>query len=158
MTFHRSAAAIVVLVWLAALAVATTALAQEVQQGGFVPLSDANFNDLFGIETTQQGDITRFFNRAFSIALSVGAILAVLRIAYAGYLYMGTDLWGDKGKAKEMLGDIALGILLLLSVYLILNQINPDILRLDILRNVKDPSTQLQQENVPQDVTQLLPM
>ena len=82
------------------------------------------------------GDLGGYINTMFKVALSVGAILAVLRIAYAGYLYMGTDLWSTKGKAKEILGNVVLGLLLLLSIYLILYQINPDILRLDILRNI----------------------
>ena len=82
------------------------------------------------------GNLAQYVNTLFTVALSVGAILAVLRIAYAGYLYMATDMWSTKGKAKEILGDVTLGLLLLLSIYLILNQINPEILKLDVLRNI----------------------
>ena len=48
---------------------------------------------------------------------------------------MGTDMWGNKQKAREVLGDVTLGILLLLSIFLILNQINPQLLDLSVLNN-----------------------
>ena len=112
---------------------AFTASAQ--QQPGFVPLADAKQSPMLQ-SIYSSGDLGGYINTMFKVALSVGAILAVLRIAYAGYLYMGTDLWSTKGKAKEILGNVVLGLLLLLSIYLILYQINPDILRLDILRNI----------------------
>jgi hypothetical protein len=119
------------------LVMATIAHAQS-SGGAFVPLSDANFQEIFDVNTSGGGgDIASFINGAFKAALSVGAILAVLRIAYAGYLYMGTDMWHTKSHAKEILGDVVLGLLLLLGIYLILWQINPDLLRLDILRNVR---------------------
>lgn len=75
------------------------------------------------------------FNAIFFFAIAIGAILAVLRLGYAGIIYMTTDLWHSKQGAKEIISQAVLGILLLLAVYLILFQINPDILNLDILRS-----------------------
>lgn len=75
-----------------------------------------------------------FLNGLFAAALSIGAILAVLRLAYAGYIYMTSDAWSSKGRAREVIGDVVLGLLLLLSVYLVLNQINPQLLNLNILQ------------------------
>ncbi len=102
--------------------------------GGFVPLTkDADFEKIFG--TKVGGDaknLTSFINSAFKLTLSIGAILAVLRIAWAGYQYMTSDAWGEKSHAKEILGDVTIGILLLLSVYLILYQINPNITSLQV--------------------------
>lgn len=67
--------------------------------------------------------------------------MAVLRIAYGGYLYMGSaDMWGNKQQAKETIGDAIIGLLLLFAVYLILNQINPNLLNL----NVKSDITPIQ--------------
>ena len=74
-------------------------------------------------------------NQAFQISISIGAILAMLRIGYAGYLYMGSaDMWSSKTKAKEVFQNAIFGLLLLLAIYLILYQINPDILRLQLLQ------------------------
>lgn len=106
------------------------------QQNGFVPLapvpSGSRLADLYGSTT-----LTDFINRLFNAALAVGAILAVLRLAYAGYLYMTTDSFGHKSHAKTVIGDVILGLLLLLSIWLILRQINPDILKLDVLKNIQ---------------------
>ncbi len=103
---------------------------------GFVPLTkDADFQKIFGVGSnagSNPQDLSTFISGAFKVTLSIGAILAVLRIAYAGYQYMSSDAWGEKSHAKEILGDVTIGILLLLSVWLILNQINPNILQLKI--------------------------
>lgn len=105
-------------------------------QGSFVPLAPApggsRLGDLYG--TTSLGS---FLNKLFVAALSLGAILAVLRLAYAGYLYMTTDAWGTKGKAREVIGDVIIGLLLLLSIWLILRQINPKLLDLNVLKNLQ---------------------
>lgn len=112
-------------------------------QGGFVALSDANFENIFNIPegTSGSGNLGIFANGAFKTALSVGAILAVLRIAYAGYTYMTSDAWGNKTHAKEILGDVVLGLLLLLGTYLILDTINPKILEVPSLQNVEKVTT-----------------
>lgn len=81
--------------------------------------------------------LAQFFNTLFKTAIVVGAMLAVLRLGYAGFIYMTTDLPGAKGNARSVIGQAVLGLLLLLAVWLILNQINPDILNLDALRSIK---------------------
>lgn len=86
--------------------------------------------------------MSAYFNALFTLAISAGAIAAVLRLAYAGYMYMGAaDMWGNKQKAKEIMGNAIVGLLLLLSIWLILRQINPDILSLKVLQgNYSEPS------------------
>lgn len=111
-------------------------------QGTFVPLSQ-------GIEKSQKlnglfssGDLRTFVERLFIFALSIGAILAVIRIMYAGYLYMGHgDMWGSLSKAKEIIADTVLGLLLLLAIYIILYQINPQILQINILNSMRGQTT-----------------
>ena len=110
----------------------------------FVPLAETPGGPLSNLYKTTTGDFSSLINGLFKFAIIIGAIAAVLRIAWAGYLYMGqSDMWSHKGKAKEILADVTLGLLLLLSIYLILNQINPDILKLRAMDNIKnDPFTQ----------------
>lgn len=103
---------------------------------GFVPLSDTAQSP-FLQQAYTTGDLTSFVNNLFRMALSLGAILAVVRIAWAGYQYMTSDAFGSKSHAKEVLGDTVLGLLLLLSIWLILYQINPDILSLRFLDEIK---------------------
>ena len=88
--------------------------------------------------TTGTGGLGSYINQLFKIALSVGAMLAVLRLVYAGYIYMvsGVGNFASQGKAKEIIGSVVLGMLLLLGIYLILFQINPDIVKLNITQNI----------------------
>lgn len=118
--------------------VAVTAVHADTIPNGFVPLAETKSGPLSQLYSTQSGDFSTFINALFKFALAVGAIGAVLRLAYAGYLYMGqADMWSHKGEAKAIIGDVTLGLLLLLGVWLILNQINPDILKLNGLRNIQ---------------------
>jgi len=114
------------------------------QTKGFVALAETPGGSRLG-NLYESQDLGQFINRLFTAALSLGAILAVLRLAFAGYLYMTTDAWGQKGKAKEVIGNVVLGLLLLLSIWLILKQINPQLLQLDFLKNIRPLPTPAQQ-------------
>ena len=104
---------------------------------GFVPLAQAPTNSKLG-QLTGSSDFSGFINGLFKFAIAIGAIAAVLRLAYAGYLYMGqSDMWSHKGEAKQIITDVTIGLLLLLAIYLILYQINPDILKLKALGSIK---------------------
>lgn len=101
--------------------------------GTFAPLADYSPSEkLSGLYSGGQ-DLPVYINSIFKVAISVGAILAVLRLGYAGYMYMGGDMWGNKQHAKDMIRDVFIGLFLLLSVWIILYQINPDILKLNIV-------------------------
>lgn len=104
----------------------------------FYPLAQTPPGSKLSNIYSSSGDLSAFINGLFKFAIVIGAIGAVLRIAYAGYLYMGqSDMWSTKGQAKDILRDVTLGLLLLLAIYLILYQINPDILQLNALKNIK---------------------
>lgn len=91
---------------------------------------------LSGFFSSGNTSLAGFFNTAFTMALSAGAILAVLRLAYAGWLYMGAaDMWGSKQRAKTVIFDAILGLLLLIGIYIILFQINPCLLNLNVLQS-----------------------
>lgn len=100
---------------------------------GFQPLSGNEVKEsrLFSGVFSSTPDLPTFLNKVFILAISIGAILAVLRIIFAGALYMGTDVFSKKNDAKTILQDAVLGLLLLLGTYLILKQINPDLLNLN---------------------------
>lgn len=88
---------------------------------------------LFGNGMTIGG----FLNTAFQVAINVGAILAMMRIMWAGWLYMGSsDMWSNKHHAKEVFQDAIIGLLVLLAIWIILYQINPDILDVTFLEGV----------------------
>lgn len=87
---------------------------------------------LFGNGTG--ADVGSMLNTAFIVAINVGAILAMMRIMWAGWLYMGSaDMWSSKHHAKEVFQNAIIGLLILLAIWIILNQINPDILNITFL-------------------------
>ena len=113
--------------------------------GGFVPLEcfqdSAKLRDAY-----QTQELGPFLQKVFVGAISLGAILAVLRLAYAGFVYMASDLWTDKQKARDIIKDTFLGLFLLIAIYIILWQINPEILSLKI-NTGSQPSAQPGQQS-----------
>lgn len=99
--------------------------------GTFQPLTDAGNSALLADIFGGGGDLGSFLQGAFQIAIAVGAIAAVLRITWAGFLYMTSDIAGKKEDAKKAIQEAVIGLLLLLGVVLILQQVNPEILNLD---------------------------
>jgi len=132
---------VVFLMMAVVLPVIASAQTQTTNPTGFVPLVQTPGGRLDALYATQGGDLSGFVNSLFKFALTIGAIGAVLRLAYAGYMYMGSDMWSNKGAAKAIISDVALGLLLLLAIYLILFQINPDILSLKALKNITPVQT-----------------
>ncbi len=114
----------------------SVASAQTGNTAGFKPLVDlpaqapAKFGGLYSSQ-----DLTTFVNRMFFLMISIGGMLAVGRLSYAGWLYMIGDNFGNLKKAKGIVGNVVIGLLILLSVWLILMQINPYILNTDILQS-----------------------
>lgn len=114
-------------------------------QAGFVPLADLGSQSGKLSDLYQSGNLADYVNKIFIFAISIGAILAVVRFMYAGYLYMGSsDMWSNKKKATTVFGDVVFGLLLLLAVWLILHQINPDLLKLTVLQDVSASPVQTQ--------------
>jgi hypothetical protein len=102
---------------------------------GFVPLACTELGSKLS-DIYSSNDLGAYVNKLFQFALSIGAIAAVIRIGWAGYLYMWNgDSQSKLTSAKTIMSNVALGLLLLLSIYLILYQINPNILKLDAFEN-----------------------
>ena len=105
----------------------------SVLYAAFVPLAQKDYGEsgkLSELFKTDQNLVT-YLNTLFKLAITVGAILAVLRLLYAGYMYMASDVWTSKETAKGIFRDVFLGPFLLLSIYIILAQINPNLLNLN---------------------------
>ncbi len=67
-----------------------------------------------------------YLNIIFDLAVGVAVILATLQLTYGAVLYMTSDVVGKKEESKERMRSSIFGLLLLLSTYLILYQINPE--------------------------------
>jgi len=78
-----------------------------------------------------EGNLDTYFNNLFNLALTVGAILAVIIIATAGIQYMTTDAFMQKSDGKKRIQQAVLGLLMLMAVFLFFKTIDPDILKLN---------------------------
>ena len=92
----------------------------------------------FGSFNLGAGTFSEYFGNLFRIALLVGSVIAVLMIAAAGIQYMTTDAVTGKAESKKHIYNAIIGLLMLLGVWLVFNEINPDILDL----NLNLPQTQ----------------
>ena len=126
---------LMVAVFYAAMTFAAYAQGTQTQQQ-FVSLSkiEQQSSKTTGIFTS--GDLSTFVNRVFFFAITLGAMLAVGRLSYAGWLYMLGDNYGSLNRAKTIIGNVVIGLLILLSIWLVLNLINPQILNLDVLSSI----------------------
>ena len=78
-------------------------------------------------------DFPSFLRGLFRTLLAVGAILAVFMLVYGGVWYMVTGVTGSKEKARARMVQAVLGLLLLFGSVLLLQTINPNLLKFDIL-------------------------
>lgn len=76
-----------------------------------------------------------YVNALYWLAITVGALLAVVRIIFAGVKYMITDVVPAKGDALKDIRGALFGLLIILSAVLILNTINKDLTTLSIFGN-----------------------
>ncbi len=68
----------------------------------------------------------------FSALLGIGAMLAVVMLVYGGIQYMTSDQVFSKEDARARIKNAVLGLLLLFGSVLILEQINPDLLKFNL--------------------------
>lgn len=91
-------------------------------------------------DATNSTSLSGFLQAAFNLSIVFAAVLAVLRITWGGFLYMTSDIADNKNKAKSIIWNALLGLLLILSIYIILLQINPNILNLDVNLKSVEPT------------------
>jgi len=103
----------------------------KLYQAEFVPLV-ADSGNRFLQAAYSDASLSGFIQAAFNLAIVFAAILAVLRITYGGFIYMTSDIADNKSKAKSIIWNSVFGLLLLLSLVIILRQINPNILNLNV--------------------------
>ena len=91
-------------------------------QEPFVPLAP-----LPGL--TDKPDLTSYVNAGIRIGIGLAALLAVIMIVIGGIEYMGSDSFSQKDEGKKRITAAVGGLVLILGSFLILNIINPDLVR-----------------------------
>ncbi len=99
--------------------------------GDFVPIVPLPF-------PVSGESIQEYLAGLFRMTLSVAAALAVVMVAIGGLEYMSTDAIGGKTKGRERIQGAVLGLILLIASVLILQVINPCILKLDIFNTERE--------------------
>ncbi len=81
--------------------------------------------------TTGTGQLGTYLNLGITLFIGLCAVAAVIMIVIGGIEYSTAELVSNKAAAKERIQSALLGLLLALCSWLILNTINPDLLRTD---------------------------
>lgn len=81
---------------------------------------------------TSTSDFGGYLNQMFRLAIGLAAIFAVFFMVVGGIEYMSTDAWTGKKDGMKKIQNAFWGLVLVLASWLILNTINPDILKLKL--------------------------
>lgn len=96
-------------------------------------LADALGNRITTISTADEASVGSFFNIIISFAIGIAGIIVAVRIFYLGFKYIGIRKESNAVKLNDVKAEALkaiLGLILLLSIYIILRTINPDLLNL----------------------------
>lgn len=100
----------------------------------------------FGDKITPEMSFSSYVNTLIRLILGVVGVVVVVTFVYGGIMWMGTDSIFKKTDAKERMENAIIGTLLLLSAYIILNTINPNLVNIKI--NIPDGFTTLKIEEI----------
>ncbi len=78
--------------------------------------------------------IATYINAVYLLIIGLGALLGVMRIAWAGVKYSLSDIVTNKESAKHDIQGVLLGLAILLIPFIVLNTINPDLVNLNVLK------------------------
>lgn len=101
-----------------------------------------------GLSNPEDLTLENYINALYILAISIAAFLAVVRLIMAGIKYILTDVVPNKESAKKDIFNSLLGLLIILSAFLILNTINPQLTNLAALSNIDTVSVYIPDYNV----------
>lgn len=108
-------------------------------------VSFAQFLPLVGIPGISDNniDFNTYINALYALSISIAGLLAVIKIIIAGVKYMLSDVVTSKAEAKSDIQGALIGLLIVVSAVVILNQINPRLTESNIfLSSVTRPAPQ----------------
>jgi hypothetical protein len=102
--------------------------ANVVDSKPYIPLAPI---DGFDAESYSKDSAGEMINVFFQWGIAIAVTLSVLMIIVGGFQYMTSDSFSVKLNSKERIQGAIVGLLLALSTYLILNEIDPNIINLE---------------------------
>jgi len=85
--------------------------------------------------------INQYVNALYSLAIGIAALLAVLKLIWAGAKYILSDVVTSKESAKKDIYTAILGLVIVISAVLILQTINRDLTDLTVLDRICNQET-----------------
>ena len=95
--------------------------------------------------------LTEYLNGIFTTVIGIAGLLAVVMIVVCGIKFVAGASPGAKSEAKECIFNALLGVLIAIGSWLLLNTINPQLLKNDAEITVQASSTQGVSQNTPVD-------
>lgn len=94
--------------------------------------------DIPGVDGAADSDFSGYINALYIFAITIGALLAVLKLVAAGVKYMFSDIVTNKEAAKNDIKGALLGLLIVIGAVVILDTINTDLTDVDLnIENVE---------------------
>jgi hypothetical protein len=85
-----------------------------------------------------QDNFSDFINALYALAIGIAGLLAVVKLIIAGMRYMLSDVVTSKTDAIKDIYGAVFGLLIVLSAYLILYVINPDLTTTNVFKDLKN--------------------
>jgi len=92
----------------------------------------APLEPLPGLQNASNVNFAQFLGLIFNLLLTAGALLAVGTLVYAGISYILSEAFETKGEARKRMVAALYGLVILLGAWLLLNTINPALLKFDL--------------------------
>ena len=108
---------------------------RSIQPNPEVPIPGVRFTP-----ATQQGNVisvpflAQYITGIYRVSVGLGAILAAIMIVYGGFRYLLAATLPGVKEGKEVIQDAFIGLIVLLTSYLILNTINPALTQMSPIR------------------------
>lgn len=101
------------------------------------------FKPLVGVPgvTDPHINFNDYINTIYALSISIAALLAVIKIIIAGVKWMLSDVVTSKQEAKGEIQGALLGLLIIASAFLILNEINPNLTKTSLITSKVDRPT-----------------
>ena len=88
--------------------------------------------ELFGDTIDVRNGLGAYLDKLYTAGIAIATGLAVIMIVFGGIEYVGSGTIGGKSDGKQRIQDALIGLLLAFMSYLLLNTINPDLLKNDL--------------------------
>jgi len=96
------------------------------------PLPGTTLSDCPQGSTDCKTTLEKYLPGVFKLAIGLSAVAAVLMIVIGGFQYISSDAIMKKSEGKERIKNAVFGLVLVISAWLILNTINPNLLNINL--------------------------